>query len=251
MTYAVERFSNRVANYVKYRPHYPREVIGHLESKCGLTHETIIADIGCGTGISSQLFLENCNHVIGVEPNAAMREAAAEFLADFPAFSLVAGTAELTTLDDLSVDMVIAATAFHWFDPVATRHECLRILRPGGHIVLIWNERQLNTTPFLEGYDVFLRKYANNGENARHGRFDYTKLSDFFGSEYGSATFGNSQIFDFEGLRGRVLSSSYMPTETDDVYHEMNGELQALFAKHAENGRIKVLYDTNVFYSQV
>lgn len=84
MTDSVDRFNNRVANYVKYRPHYPREIIGFLESECGLTHETVIADVGCGTGISTALFLENCNKVYGVEPNAAMLGAAVEFLREFP-----------------------------------------------------------------------------------------------------------------------------------------------------------------------
>ena len=150
MTDTVERFSNRVANYVKYRPGYPRAIIGYLEQTCGFTHESVVADIGCGTGLSSQLFLENCKRVIGVEPNAAMRAAAIEFLADFPDFSIIDGTSEATTLPDHSVDIVVAAQAFHWFDPERTRAEFRRILKPGGHVVLIWNERQLRT--LLEDY---------------------------------------------------------------------------------------------------
>ena len=137
MTDTIERFSNRVANYVKYRPDYPREIIGYLESKCGLTHDSVVADIGCGTGISSELFLANCNPVFGVEPNAAMRAAAVEQLAQFPDFTPVDGTSTATTLPDASVDMVVAAQAFHWFDPELTRPEFRRILKPGGHIVLI------------------------------------------------------------------------------------------------------------------
>ncbi len=86
MTDTVERFSNRVANYVKYRPDYPVEIVGYLEKTCGLTTTTAIADIGCGTGISSRIFLENGNRVVGVEPNVAMREAALECLAAFARF---------------------------------------------------------------------------------------------------------------------------------------------------------------------
>src|SRR5580765_5018374 len=156
MTDTVERFSSRVANYVKYRPHYPREIIGFLEANCGLTHESIIADIGCGTGISSRLFLENCNRVIGVEPNVAMRAAAEEQLAEFTEFTAVDGTSDQTTLPDASVDMVLAAQAFHWFDAEKTRPEFRRILKPGGYTVLVWNERQLDTTPFLVEYEALL-----------------------------------------------------------------------------------------------
>ncbi|MBK8305194.1 MAG: class I SAM-dependent methyltransferase [Pyrinomonadaceae bacterium] len=251
MTDTIERFSNRVENYVKYRPDYPREIIGFLESKCGLTHETVIADIGCGTGISSRLFLENCNQVIGVEPNAAMRAAAVEFLAEFPDLAIVDGTSDATTLTDSSVDMVVAAQAFHWFDPETTRREFHRILKPGGWIFLLWNERQLDTTPFLVEYEAFLKKYATDYGTVRHENIKKQELDDFFQKEYGSATFQNFQIFDFEGIKGRMLSSSYMPNESDAIFPTMIEDLRSLFAKHAENGRIKVFYDTRGYYSQV
>lgn len=251
MSDTVERFSNRVENYVKYRPDYPGEIIQFLTENCGLTRESIIADIGCGTGISSQLFLENGNRVIGVEPNAAMRDAAVKFLVKFPWFIPIDGTSDNTTLADASVDMVIAAQAFHWFNPVTTRSEFHRILKPGGHIVLIWNERQLDTTPFLVEYEAFLLKYAHDYGSVRHENIHVKELSDFFQLEYGAATFKNQQIFDFEGIKGRMLSASYMPNETDAVFEEMAKELQALFAKHAENGKIKVFYDTKVYFFHV
>lgn len=249
MTDSVDRFNNRVANYVKYRPHYPREIIGFLESECGLTHETVIADVGCGTGISTALFLENCNKVYGVEPNAAMLEAAVEFLRDFPDFTPIDGTSEATTLPDKSVDMILAAQAFHWFDAEATRPEFKRIGRDGAYTVLIWNERQLDTTPFHIEYEALLLKYARDYERVRHENIAASELASFFQREYGSANFANSQTFDFDGLMGRMLSASYMPNEDHPIYDEMIAELQAVFAKHAENGKIKVLYDTNVYYS--
>lgn len=251
MSDTIERFSNRVANYVKYRPDYPREIIGFLEKNCGLTHQSIIADIGCGTGISSSLFLEDCNAVIGVEPNAAMRAAAMEQLAEFPDFSIVDGTSVNTTLADISIDFVIAAQAFHWFDPEKTRPEFHRILKPGGYIVLIWNERQLDTTPFLVEYEEFLVKYAYDYGTVRHENIKAVELSGFFQREYGSATFQNVQIFDFDGIKGRMLSASYMPNENDDIFETMIEDLRIRFAKHAEHGKIKVFYDTNVYFSQI
>lgn len=251
MPNSVERFSNRVENYVKYRPDYPREIIAFLETNCGLAHETVIADVGCGTGISSRLFLENCNRVIGVEPNAAMRAAAIGYLAEFSDFTPVDGTSDATNLADNSVDMIVAAQAFHWFDAEKTRAEFKRILKPGGWIFLLWNERQLDTTPFLIDYEAFLEKYAYDYGTVRHENIKKQELDDFFQKEYGSAVFQNVQIFDFEGLKGRMLSSSYMPNESDVVFDTMIEELRSLFAKHAENGRIKVFYDTRGYYSQV
>ncbi|MEO7538467.1 MAG: class I SAM-dependent methyltransferase [Pyrinomonadaceae bacterium] len=251
MSDTVERFSNRVENYVKYRPNYPADVLALLSRECGLTKDTIVADIGCGPGTSTRIFLENGNRVFGVEPNDAMRGAAIKQLEKFPWFIAVGGTAESTTLGDASVNMVVAAQAFHWFDPERTRAEFKRVLTPGGYIVLIWNERQLDTTPFLVEYEALLLKYANDYGNVRHENIDTLELTEFFQKGYDSAAFDNVQIFDFEALKGRLLSASYMPTEESEVYESMVEELRALFAKHNENGRIKVFYDTKVYYSQV
>lgn len=247
----VDRFSDRVENYIKYRPGYPGGVIDLLSKKCGLTRQTIVADIGCGPGTSSRMFLDNGNRVFGVEPNAAMRASAAEQLLRYPWFIPVDGTAEATSLKSASVDMVVAAQAFHWFDPVNTRIEFLRILKPGGHIVLMWNKRRLGGTPFLAEYEVFLLKHARDYAEVRHENIDEYKLEAFFQTPYDTVTFENSQVFDLEGLKGRMLSSSYMPTESDAVFPAVAEELSHLFAKHAENGRIKVFYDTRVYYSHV
>jgi len=251
MTDSIERFSNRVDNYVKYRPDYPREMIDYLRANCGLTKESVVADIGCGTGISSRLFLENGNRVFGVEPNAAMREAARNYLVSFPNFTSVDATADQTTLADLSIDMIVAAQAFHWFDLEKTRLEFKRILKPGGHVVLMWNERQLDTTPFHVEYEAFLLKHANDYGNVRHENIHAKEIADFFQKEYVSATFPNRQIFDFEGLKGRMLSASYMPNESDPQFKAVVKDLRALFDKHAENGRITVLYDTNIYHCQL
>lgn len=245
----VSRFSNRVANYVKYRPGYPYAVIEHLAENCGLTRDSIIADVGCGPGQSSRPFLENGNRVIGVEPNEAMRAAANEILSGFENFSVVDGTSENTTLPDTSVDLIVAAQAFHWFEPAGTRREFRRILRPGGRVVLIWNERQLDTTPFLIEYEQLLLKYATDYTKVRHENVDGLKLGEFFQTDYGSAVFENVQTHDFEGLKGRMFSASYMPAETDAIAAPLTEELRELFAKHVRNGKIELIYDTRVYYS--
>jgi SAM-dependent methyltransferase len=247
----VERFSNRVANYVKYRPGYPVEVIQFFKDRLGLNFGSVIADIGSGTGLSAKVFLENGNTVYGVEPNGAMRDAGEEFLIDFPNFKSVDGTSEATTLPDAFVDHIIAAQAFHWFEPVGTRLEFRRILKPGGYVSLIWNERHTDSTPFLREYEQLLLKYGSDYKEVRHEQITFDVLSAFFLVPFEQATFQNVQIFDFDGLKGRLLSSSYMPSETDTAFEPMIKELEPLFAKHAERGRIKVLYDTNIYYCQL
>lgn len=249
MTDTIERFSNRVENYVKYRPGYPPSVVAFLTEKYGLAASHVVVDIGCGTGISSVQFLANGNRVIGVEPNSVMRSAAIQLNAGYPLFTCLDGTSGDTTLPDASADLIVAAQAFHWFEPDAAREEFKRILKRNGHVVLIWNERQLDTTPFLIEYEALLLRYATDYGRVRHDHLDTAKLTGFFGKSFDSATFPNLQIFDFDGLKGRMLSSSYMPSEPSPIFTHMIEDLRSLFAKHAENGRIEVLYDTNVFIS--
>jgi SAM-dependent methyltransferase len=251
MTSPVDRFSNRVANYAKYRADYPREIVGYLKRQSALTNESIVADIGCGTGLSTMMFLENGNRVFGVEPNAPMRAAAVDYLREFPDFKPIDGTSENTNLNDASVDLIVAAQAFHWFEPEKTRTEFKRILKPSGHVALMWNERQLDTTPFLVEYEAFLLKYATDYEKVRHENVDKLRLREFFQGPYMSATFNNIQVFDFDGLKGRMFSSSYMPNEDDPIAQQMVDALQALFAKHEQDGRINILYDTNVYLSRL
>ncbi len=247
---SIERFTNRVANYVKYRPDYPREIIPYLSEHVGLTSDTVVADIGCGPGISSRMFLENGNRVIGVEPNDGMRAAAVECLNDFPNFTVVNGTADGTGLGTASIDLIVAAQAFHWFDPERTRIEFGRVLRSDGGVVLIWNERQLDSTPFLREYEQFLVTYSTDYSVVRHENIQVEELDDFFVGSYEKAAFSNVQVFDFEGLKGRMLSSSYMPDPDHASYQEMVESLAALFAKHNQNGRIEVFYDTNIYFSR-
>ena len=251
MTDTVERFSNRVENYVKYRPDYPKEILEVFRDEMNLTENSVIADIGSGTGISSKVFLENGNRVFGVEPNAVMRAAAENFLRDFPKFQSVDGTAENTNLPDNSVDFVIAAQAFHWFEPEKTRAEFKRVLRENGFVALIWNERQLNTNEFLREYEQLLKKYGTDYEKVRHDNIDKEVLTEFFQSEFSSKTFLNVQTLDFEGLKGRVSSSSYMPSETDSQFEPMIKELKRLFDNRAESGKIQILYSTNIFYTRL
>jgi SAM-dependent methyltransferase len=246
-----ERFSNRVENYVKYRPGYPPELLRYFRDEMGLTPDSIMADVGSGTGISTKLFLENGNTVYAVEPNEAMRAAAERLLSRFPNFHSRSGWAEETGLPDDSVDFAVAAQAFHWFDPKRTREEFVRILKAGGHIVLIWNERQLDTTQFLREFEQLLLKFARDYTKVRRENVDEGALNSFFQKQYRKAVFANSQVLDLDGLLGRVLSSSYMPTETDESFPAMKNELESLVAKNAENGNIELSYSTTIYYTRI
>jgi SAM-dependent methyltransferase len=248
MSQSVERFSSRVENYLKYRPTYPVEVVQLLENECGLTQHSVIADLGSGTGKLSEVFLQNGYSIIGVEPNAPMREAGEKLLSTYAKFSSVNGTAEDTTLSESSVDLIIAGQAFHWFDPAKAKVEAARILKTDGWIALIWNDRKLATTPFLKDYEALLLKYGTDYKEVRHDRAE-SAIDEFFApAKPKLAIFPNEQIFDHDGLRGRVLSSSYTPEPDHPNFSAMMLDLKSVFDKHQQNGRIVFDYDTKVFY---
>jgi ubiquinone/menaquinone biosynthesis C-methylase UbiE len=247
----ITRFSNRVENYIKYRPGYPQAVIELLANECRLTAESIIADVGSGTGILSELFLQNGNQVFGIEPNAAMREAGEKLMASYPKFTSVDGAAEATTLIDRSVDIVTAGQAFHWFDQKRAREEFARILKPNGCVALIWNERRLDSTPFLRAYEQMLLKYGTDYQEVRHENV-YNDVAPFFAPyEFKMKTFDNHQVLDFDGARGRLLSASYVPAPGQANFEAMLDELRAIFEANQQAGEIVFEYDTRVYFGQL
>lgn len=241
------RFSDRVENYVRYRPSYPQEIIPLLQKEAGLAPTSAIADIGSGTGISTEMFLRAGYSMKAVEPNREMRQAAERLLAAYPGFDSIEGSAQATTLPDQSLDLLVAAQAFHWFNNGETRAEFSRILKPDGHIVLIWNERKLDATPFLREYEQLLVDYGTDYAEVRHENIGATALGQFFIGPYAAHEFANKQHFDFEGLKGRLLSSSYAPPERHPRHEPMLAELQRVFDRHQRDGKVVIEYTTQVY----
>lgn len=245
------RFSSRVENYIRYRPSYPKEVLELLRKQCGLTSDSVMADVASGTGIFTRILLENGNRVFGVEPNADMRRAGEEYLAAFSRFASVAGTAEATTLPDHSADFVTAAQAAHWFDRAKARREFVRILKPGGWAVLIWNERETDSTAFLRDYEQLLLTYGTDYKEVRHERTTDEIAGFFAPSPYQSAVLEMRQACDYAALEGRLLSSSYIPAQGHPKYEPMIEELRKIFETHQKNGQVVLAYATRVYYGQI
>ena len=246
---STERFGNRVGDYARWRPGYPAGLVPWLLAACGLRKGDAAADVGCGTGLFTQDLLSAGLRVHGVEPNAPMRQAGSEFLSRFgTAFTAQAGTAEATGLANASVRLVTAAQAFHWFRPVPTRAEFARILAPGGWVALIWNVRREDTA-FLQGYEALLQahapEYAASGVPAQA---DEAVIRAFFAPQpFQRQDFDYVQRFDLEGLRGRLLSSSYAPARGTPGHAPMLSDLDALFARHQSGGMVDFAYQTRVF----
>jgi SAM-dependent methyltransferase len=248
---ATSRFSDRVENYVRYRPGYPPEVMNALKAECGLVPSHTVADLASGTGIWTRMLLENGNSVFGVEPNAEMRQAGERLLAAFSKFTSVAGTAEATTLADQSVDFVTAAQAAHWFNRELARREFVRILKPGGWLVLLWNERLTDSTNFLRDYERLLLKYGTDYQDIRH-EHTTDAVNEFFDpAPFQERAFELRQEFDYAGIEGRLLSSSYAPGPEHPQHAPMLRELRRIFDACAVQSRAAFEYKTRLYFGQL
>lgn len=247
----IEPFTKTVQHYLKYRPSYPLEILDLLVKECGLSKKSIIADIGSGTGFLTKLFLDYGNTVYGIEPNQAMREAGEAYLAQYPDFHSISGTAEATHLDTGSIDFITAGTAFHWFDVEKTKQEFQRIARPYAWVVLVWNVRDIGS-PLIRDYENLLQEYGNDYANSNAKKLDKVAMDSFFkGYTLKKATFKNSQHFNWEGFKGRLLSMSFIPRSEHANYKSMIEQLKNIFLRYEKNGKIEFLYHTNMYYSQI
>lgn len=247
---SVERFSNRVENYIKYRPHYPKEIITFLNNEFGFDKSKIVADIGSGPGISCENFIENGNNVYAVEPNDDMRKAAEEIFRDSENFISINGKAEATTLDNNFADLIIAGQAFHWFDKEKCKTEFKRILKDDGYVVLMWNDKT-STNDFMKDYYELIKKFGKDYDKINHTNVDDEVIGKFFSpNEFKKKSIRHTHPLDYAGLEGRLLSSSYIPLEGDS-FEAMIQELKEMFAKYSVNGKVEMEYQTNLFYGKL
>ena len=241
-----KRFSNRVEDYIKYRPGYPSEMMNILVKELGLTSEKIIADIGSGTGISSIPFLKNKNFVYGVEPNKEMREAQEQLLSEYSNFKSINGSAEVTNLESKSIDLIFCGQAFHWFDKEKSKQEFSRILKETGNTVFVWNSRSTKTD-FQKEYENILFNHIEEYKEVNHRNIEDIEIERFFSPKTMYVyELENEQWFDLEGLKGRLQSSSYCPKEGEEYIRLMN-EIDNLFQKYQVDNQIIFNYDTKMY----
>jgi len=238
-----KRFSDRVALYVAGRPHYPAAVVTYLRTAGALQDSGVVADIGVGTGLSAEPFLKAGYRVIGVEPNAPMRDAGAEYLAAYPDYEARDGTAEVTGLAPASVGLVIAGQAFHWFDAAKFRAESLRILRPGGWAALIWNDRDRDATPFLAGYEALLVEYGNDYLAISHRHAASDDIATYFGGRIPAPAYiEHARRVDWPTMAAQAGSASYLPAPGQPRHDAFVAALRALFDAAAVDGTIELRY---------
>lgn len=248
---ATTRFSARVDDYARYRPRYPEALYAFLREEPGVGPGSVVADVGCGTGIFAQPLLAAGAALYGVEPNAAMRAAAERLLSSYPAFRSVDGSAEATTLPHRSVDLVTCAQAFHWVDGPRAAAEFRRIARPGGAVAVVWNERHTTGSPFLADYENLLLTCGTDYRQVarEHRPMKENDFSRLFGASFRRASFPNAQSMDFDGLRGRLASASYTPAPGAPGHAEMLDALRRIFDRHQSGGKVTLTYNTDLYFA--
>ena len=245
------RFSDRVDNYVRYRPAYPQELIHSLIESCPLDQSSTIADIGSGTGIFSQQLLDQQLSVLAVEPNTEMRHAAETMLLNYSQFRSVEGTGEDTSLDDSSIDLITVAQAFHWFDKPLALTEFRRILKPAGYLALVWNRRDLKDD-FQQAYENLLRELAPEYNRVNHMNIDDDEITAIFdGNNFQHFRYPYTQHFDCAAFLGRMQSSSYTPANGTEAMAKLIEAAVNLFEAHALDGELAFEYTSHLYLGQI
>lgn len=247
-----QRFTGRVESYRRSRPGYPADAVETLRRACGLGMGGQVADIAAGTGLLTEVLLAAGFAVTAVEPNEEMRAACARLEAEYPKLRVVAGTAEATGLPDASVDLITVAQAMHWFDLEKTKAEFARILKPEGWCAVLYNNRRLSGDAFHDGYEALLREFGVDYMAVKGQHMGRRRLAAFFAPEaMQCATFENAQNFDYAGLEGRILSSSYMPQPGQPRFEEMQVAARKLFDETQHEGAVTMVHDCVVCWGRV
>lgn len=246
------RFTGRVDSYRRFRPSYPREILDFLRRNCGLTSESKVVDVAAGTGLFSELFLENGNSVIAVEPNDEMRAVCQERQALFPRFTVLNGTAETTGVPSGSADFITVAQAMHWFDLTKSREEFARVLRPNGWCVVAYNERRMGGDTFHDGFEEILIDFGADYHKVQRTHLGEEQLHAFFAPHpLRRRILPNAQLLDLDALVGRIVSSSYMPISGQPRYTEMRQAIEQLFHENQRDGQVHLEYNCAISYGQL
>jgi SAM-dependent methyltransferase len=246
-----QRFTIRAEDYERHRPRYPAALADALFDGFELKPGEVVADVGAGTGIFTEVLLQRGCRVVAVEPNAAMRASLGRLQAAWPALDVVAGAAEATTLPAASVDAVVCVQAFHWFDPARARREFERIVGGPHRTALAWNVRDKAATPFLRDYDRWLIEHAPEYQRMMQGPVDLPVLEAFFAPQgFEARSFPHAVTFDWPGLEGLVRSTSYVPAPGDAAFAPMIAALRGVFDAHQRDGVVTMHYATRLFFGR-
>lgn len=236
------RFDGRAEVYARYRERYDPEIVLPLLRKgCGLTPEWVIADLGAGTGMLSDVFLANGNRVIAIEPNAEMRDQCEREHQGESKLEIVDATAEATGLPDASVEMVAAGRALHWFKLDDAVREFRRILKPGGWLVIVASGRDEAGTPANVALRELLESFMSPELNASRMKSVYEQAHTLFaeGEWFHEEVFGE-MLLSWEALRGLAMSGSMSPVGDPVKLEAFDAGLGKIFDEFQQDGAVRL-----------
>jgi SAM-dependent methyltransferase len=247
-----EKFTGRASVYKKYRPDYPEEYIDYLAEYNTLGPQSVIADIGSGTGVLSRQLLDKGFSVLCVEPNDDMRSTAEAELGNYPGFTSVNGAAEHTGLAGGCADLITAAQAFHWFDKGLFKAECKRLLKEGANVALVWNSRD-ETSAFVRANADIMKRFCPLFYGFSGGIDEAPEVFEAFfeNGSFDCRVFRNDLQYDLDGFIGRTLSASYALNEGSPGYKGFIAALTELFEKYSRGGRVTMPNTTRSYIGKV
>jgi len=258
------RFTGKAEIYATYRPSYPTPLLDLIMKQATERQlsidECVVADIGAGTGKFTALLLEKGFNVIAVEPNQDMLTQLNKLKLQYPdKLSIQSASAEQTGLAKSSVDIIVCAQAFHWFDAKKAKVEWKSILKEEGQVFLIWNQRHIDGSTFMKQYEqLFLDldgakhvEQYNLYRNVGHQYMSVEQLSSFFGQRPELFQMEYEQKLDEKGLIGRIVSSSYALNEGDEGYDIFLEQIKQLFSRNEQDGYVSMLYETDCYFGMI
>ncbi|RXJ02465.1 SAM-dependent methyltransferase [Anaerobacillus alkaliphilus] len=245
------KFNGKAGIYSLYRPDYPDQLIKDIIEEFHLNKNSLIADIGSGTGIFSKKLLKFQLQVVAVEPNEEMRDVAKSELNEYTRFTSINGTAENTTLEANSIDIITVAQAFHWFNQGKFKKECQRILKPGGKVFIVFNNRDIHSDVSKEIISIF-KKYCSDFRGFSNGiEEDLDVYNNFFTTDYSYNSYDFPLLYDKSSFIGRHLSASYALKEGDPLYPQFLEEFSNLFDFYQKDGILHLPNVTKSYWGSV
>lgn len=247
-----EKFTGKSKIYDLYRPNYPNELVDNLIKRTSLLSTSRVADIGSGTGILTKQLLDQGLTVFAIEPNVEMREVAEEKLKAYETFFSINASAEATTVDSNSIDLITVAQAFHWFDAEQFKLECCRILKDSGEVALVWNSRDFSH-PLIQENEKLCSNYCLNFKGFSGGIEETPEVyAQFFKDGiYEVISFRNDVGCTLEGYIGRNLSSSFAPKKGEATYEPFIEALAQQFYQYEEDGKLRFPLLTKCYIGKV
>ena len=239
---AARGFQQGADAYERGRPGYPPEAVRWLCRELALGPGRIVLDVAAGTGKLTRELVPTGATVVAVEPVPAMRAVLERVV---PEATALDGTAEALPVADASVDAIVVASAFHWFEAAAAAAEFHRVLRPGGRLALLWNRRRLDQ-PLQRAVDDVIGPYRRRPSRPSRERWREPLESAGLFTPAAEREVPFEQVLDVDRFVDRFTSISFVAALPESERASVIERLRSLAAGAAEQP-LRLGYETEVY----